>query len=466
MKFTLELPDEIHRFMTSFRDNGYEIFVVGGSVRDMLLGKRVKDWDFTTSAKPENILDLFPDAKYENTFGTVLITPSAQLKDGPEAGWTFNFEITPFRKEGRYSDNRHPDEIEWAETVEEDLKRRDFTINALAYDGSKLVDISRGQQDLKEKIIRAVGDPSTRFQEDALRMLRAIRFSAQLGFDIEPTTFAAIQQEAPRIKNISWERINDEFLKILSVESSEDAADAILLLKESGLLQQTMPELTRCFGVEQKSPGRHHTDDVGTHLIKTLRHCPSSNPIVRFAALIHDIGKAETRDVDKRTGITTFYNHEIVGAQIAHTIARRFRLSKKQHHTLVTLVRYHMFSVGENQTDKALRRFIRRVGKEHIKDMLDIRTGDRIGSGVPATSWRTELFKKRLVEVQKRPFEVRDLKIGGDDVMKELDMKAGPKIGTILKELFEKVADGTLPNDRETLLTHLRQDYSSEVQAA
>lgn len=438
----LTLPGPVKEFMHTFRDNGFAIFVVGGPVRDMLMDTKVSDWDFATNATPQNILKLFAGSKYENTFGTVIVPFDGTV-----------YEVTPFRREGRYSDNRHPDDIEWAETIEEDVLRRDFTMNALAYDGEKLVDEVEGHSDIMSKTIRAVGKPSKRFEEDALRMIRAIRFYAQLGFDIEEKTLKAIQEKAPLIKNVSWERIHDEFMKILA---SDRAADAILLLKDAGLLEMIMPEFTRCFGVEQKSPGRHHTDDVGTHLIKTLRNCPSDDPVVRFAALIHDIGKTETRDIDKKTGITTFYNHEIVGANIANAIGERFRLSKKDRFKLVKLVRYHMFSVGEEQTDKAIRRFIRRIGKDNIQDMLDIRTGDRIGSGVPETSWRTELFKKRIVEVQKRPFEIRDLKINGNDVMQELGLKAGPEIGTILKALFEKVADGELKNEREFLLEELK----------
>jgi tRNA nucleotidyltransferase (CCA-adding enzyme) len=461
MESQIALPDDVRAFMETFRSAGYEIFVVGGSLRDSLLKRETYDWDFTTNATPEQILILFPSGRYENSFGTVLIPSLKDERVGPEKGWTLHnlppFEITPYRTEGRYSDNRHPDDIQWAATVEEDLQRRDFTINALAYDGANLIDTHDGRKDLAAKTIRAVGDPSKRFQEDALRMMRAVRFAAQLGFTIEEKTLAAIQQHAALIAQISWERIRDELLKTLAAESPASAADAIVQLKDTGLLDHIMPELVACFGVEQKSPGRHHTDDVGTHLVQALRHCSSPHPIVRLATLLHDIGKPPTRDISA-DGVTTFYNHEIVGATIAHAIAERLRLSKNDRYLLTKLVRYHMFSVGEDQTDKAIRRFIRRIGTENVPHMIALRTADRLGSGATETSWRTELYKQRIEEVQKTTFEIRDLAISGQDIMEQLNLKPGPEVGRILKAIFEEVEEGTLPNEREAMLVKL-QDF-------
>lgn len=445
------VPQFVEKFMKAFRENGYEIYIVGGPVRDMILGRPVTNWDFASNATPEHVLEMFDTAKYENDFGTVIVP--VRSEDTPDDEKHI-FEVTPYRHEGSYSDSRHPDSVTWAQTIEEDVQRRDFTINALAFDGSEVLDIVGGQKDIEDKLMKAVGDPNKRFEEDALRMMRAIRFAAQLGFIIDHPTLEAIQKNASRIRDISWERIQDEFLKILG---SPNPADGVLMLKSTGILPHIMPELQRCFGVEQKSPGRHHIYDVGTHLIESLRNCPSEDPITRFAALIHDIGKPETRAIDEETGITTFYNHEIVGAEIAKNIAERFRLSKYNRNKLVTLVRYHMFSVSEEQTDKAVRRFITKIGKENIESMLDLRTGDRVGSGVPPTSWRTDAFKERIVEVQKKPFEVRDLKIGGEDVMKELGIKPGPEIGRILGEIFELVADGDLKNERDVLLAKLHE---------
>jgi putative nucleotidyltransferase with HDIG domain len=363
-------------------------------------------------------------------------------------------EITPFRREDTYSDGRHPDEVKWAKTLEEDLARRDFTIGAMAYDGQKVIDLFDGQTDLKNKVIRAVGDPDKRFGEDALRFLWAVRFSAQLGFLIEPTTLESIKKNAALIQKISWERIRDEFYKILL---SPHPTEGILFLRSTGLLKYILPELDVCFDVPQKSPGRHHIYDVGTHLVKSLEHCTSTNVITRFATLIHDIGKAPTFHQDPDTQMITFYNHEVVGAQQAKTIAKRLRLSNNDSDKLVTLVRHHQFTVTEEQTDRAIKRFIREVGLENVQDMLDLRTGDRLGSGSNETSWRTELFKKRIEEVQKQPFSVKDLKIDGHDVMEVLGIPPSKKIGDILDAIFEQVDTGTLKNDRELLLMHLSQ---------
>lgn len=441
----MKLPDYIQNFMQKFENANFKIYVVGGTVRGLLMNRKVTDWDFTTNAKPEEIMKLFPHSFYENTFGTVGIPEEI---DGEQ----LVFEVTTFRKESGYSNTRHPDKVEWAEKVEEDLARRDFTMNAIAYDGNEFVDPYDGQKDIDAKIIKAVGEPDVRFQEDALRLMRAIRQSSQLQFHIEANTLESIKKNADLIQKISWERIRDEFFKMLE---SDFPAEGIYLLKDTGILKHILPEVTECFGVDQVSPERHHIYDVGTHLIESLRHCPSKDAITRFATLIHDIGKKETYRKDQSTGIITFYNHEVVGAQQAEIIADRFKLSKKQKEKLVTLVRLHQFTVSEEQSDKAIRRFIREVGKENIDDMLALRTGDRLGSGSSETSWRTELFKTRIEEVQIVPFSITDLKIDGNDVMKELGIKPGPEIGKILNLIFEEVDEGLLQNERELLLEKL-----------
>ena len=438
----LYLPETITEFMDVFRKNSYQIYVVGGSVRDLILKRKVLNWDFTTDATPEIILKIFPEHSfYHNIYGTVTV----MLNDVP-------FEVTPFRKEATYSDNRHPDEIEWAETVEQDLARRDFTINAMAFDGTKLIDLFDGQKHMQEKIVAAVGEPDKRFQEDGLRLMRAIRFAAQLGFLIEDTTRKSILENAALIKNISWERIRDEFLKILS---SDNPSEGVLFLRNTNLLSYILPEVDVCFDVPQKSPKRHHIYDVGTHLVKSLEFCPAKDPITRFAALIHDIGKKQTFRKDLETELITFYNHEVAGTYQAQKIAARFRLSKKETEKLVRLVEFHQFTVSEDQSDKAVRRFIREVGHEYLQDMLDIRTADRLGSGSTETSWRLELFKKRIEEVQHEPFKVTDLKINGKDVMDMLKIDPGPQIGKILDTLFAEVVEGKLKNEHEELINAL-----------
>jgi len=446
----LKLPNYITEILNSFKKKKYQIFVVGGAVRDLLLGNNVENWDFTTDATPEEILMIYPDGFYNNKFGTVTIPIKiSNLKSQiPNL-----FEITTFRKESDYKDARHPQKISWAKTIEEDLARRDFTINAIAYDGQKIIDPYDGQKHLKEKLIVAVGDPNKRFTEDALRLMRAIRFSSELGFLIEDQTRLSIQKNASLITKISWERIRDELFKILA---SDHPSEGILFMRSTGLLTFILPELDVCFIIPQKSPRRHHIYDVGTHLVMSLKNCPSKDTITRLAALLHDVGKAKTFYKDEKTGLITFYNHEVVGTKMAEEIANRLRLSNDQKKKFITLVKYHQFTVTETQTDKAVRRFIREIGKEFIQDMLDVRTADRIGSGATPTSWRLELFKKRLIEVQKKPFSVTDLKISGNDVMETLNIKPGPKVGEILKKLFDKVVEGKLKNEKEVLLKEIK----------
>lgn len=442
----MKLPQFIQYFIQTFEDAGFKIYVVGGTVRGMLTGHDVTDWDFTTNAKPEEIQKLYPNSFYNNAFGTVGVP---QKNEGQQQV----FEITTYRKESGYTNVRHPDNVQWADTVEEDLARRDFTMNAMAYDGKTIVDPFNGEKDITAKIIRAVGDPDIRFAEDALRLMRAVRQAAQLGFTIEEKTLASLKKNAHLISKISWERIRDEFFKILS---SKHPAEGILLLKDTHLLLHILPEVEQSFAVDQVSPERHHIYDVGTHLVESLRHCASTDVITRFATLIHDIGKVKTYRKDKTTQIITFYNHEVVGAIQAEEIANRFKLSNKDKDKLVKLVKHHQFTVNEKQSDKAIRRFIRDVTLEYIDDMLALRTADRIGSGAKETSWRTELFKKRIEEVQIIPFSVKDLKISGTDVMKKLNLEPGPKIGEILNTLFAEVEEGKLKNEREILLNRLQ----------
>jgi len=297
------------------------------------------------------------------------------------------------------------------------------------------------------KIIRAVGNPDKRFSEDALRMLRAIRFASQLGFVIESLTFSAIQKNASSIKVISGERIRDELFKILS---SSYPAEGITLLLTSGLLEYILPELSAGYKVSQ---AKHHKEDVWTHSILSLKNVPSQDPLVKLATLIHDIGKPVTAKGEGEE--RTFYNHEVVGAKMAEKIAQRFHLSNKESDRLVRLVRWHLFSVDERQTDSAIRRFIRNVGTENLEDMLALRTGDRLGGGAKETSWRLEKFKERLIEVQKQPFSVTDLKINGKDVMEILGINPGPKVGEVLNKIFEEVVEKKIENEREKLLKRI-----------
>lgn len=455
------LPPPVWDVFRRFTEKGYEIYLVGGGVRKLLLGKVPDNCDFTTNAQPEIIQAFFEKSFYDNKFGTVGIPVEI---DGREE----IYEITTYRSEKGYSDRRRPDKVSWETELEKDLERREFTVSAMVigplrqaqgklqkWDGKtlELIDLFGGLEDFENKIIRAVGEPENRFQEDALRMMRVIRLAAQYGFQIEAKTFSAIRQNAGLINKISAERIRDELFKILA---SPYPADGYQLLRDAGLAEIILPKAEAMFGVDQKSPGRHHQDDVGTHAMKSLAASKSKDSIVNLAILLHDVGKPPTAGRDEK-GTITFYNHEVVGAAIARRIGQKLRLSRRDQERLWLLVRYHQFTVDERQTDKAIRRFIRHVGKENIADMLEVRRADRIGGGARETSWRLERFKKKLVEVQKQPFSIRDLKISGHDVMKELGISPGPEIGRILTALFEEVEEDIKKNEREYLLGRIRE---------
>jgi putative nucleotidyltransferase with HDIG domain len=459
----------------------YDAFLVGGAVRDILLGRPTTDWDITTNASPEQIMKVFAHHFYTNTFGTVGLPFTGLVTDMKAAGWIVDetlandpawadqiLDVTTYRIEFGYSDKRRPDSVSWGKTIEEDLSRRDFTINALAIrlDQKQVGDeLSKqrmsevevtiedpfdGQGDLAKQLIRAVGDPKQRFSEDALRMMRAIRFGAQLGFVIEPETLEAIQNSAALISHVSWERIRDELLKILA---SPFPADGMLLLHNAGLLEYVLPELLPMQGIKQ---GGHHIYDVWTHSLEALRGCPSSDPIVRLATLLHDVAKPKTVRYQGPRGVT-FYGHEVVGARMAKKIGERLRLSTSQIEKLVILVRWHMFVYNKEMTDGAIRRFIKRVGLENINDIMLLRVGDRKGGGSRATSWRLNELQQRIGEQLYEPLSLKDLAIDGSDVMKELNITPGKKVGEILHTLFEEVLDESKLNNREYLLKRIKE---------
>ncbi len=433
------IPAYISKIVKKIKASGYEAYIVGGCVRDILMKKEPKDWDITTNALPEQILKIFDGARYENTFGTVLL-PIRALAKGEEIKGKLEdvVEITTYRSEQGYSDRRHPDMIRFETKLDKDLERRDFTINALALDPEdhdKIIDLFGGQKDIKAKIIRAVGEPSDRFKEDALRMLRAVRFSSQLGFELEPKTQRAIVKLAGSLKFVSKERIRDEFIKILA---SERPSEGVMLLHECKLLQYILPELEQGIGVNQD---RHHIYPVFKHNILSLKYCPSQDWIVRFAALLHDIGKPKTRKIINN--IATFYNHEYLGAKLTDKIMTRLKFSSADQTRVVNLVRNHMFyyNVGE-VTAASVRRLIAKVGKENLKDLIDLRIADRLGSGTPkAMPYKLRHLQYMMEKVQNDPVSVKMLKVKGDDIMSILSIAPGPKIGAILDVLLGEVLE-------------------------
>jgi tRNA nucleotidyltransferase (CCA-adding enzyme) len=444
-----KVPAEVTYVSDILKNNGFEAYIVGGCVRDLILGREPKDWDVTTNATPEQIISCFPKTFYENTFGTVGVvneeTENERLKV---------IEVTPYRLETGYSDFRRPDEVKFSTNIEDDLKRRDFTINALAAeitDGyiSHIIDLHKGQEDIKDKVIRAVGDPMERFREDALRSLRAIRIATELGFMINKETEEAIVSQVTLLKHISWERIRDEFSRILL---SDYPANGIFLAQRLGILHEIIPELEAGIGVEQTQA---HAYDVWTHLLKSLQHAADKKwPLdIRLAALFHDISKPETRRFSEETQQYTFYGHEVVGSRVTKSILERLKYPKKTLDKVVKLVRWHMFfSDTESITLSAVRRMITNVGPENIWDLMNVRICDRIGTGRPKENpYRLRKYQAMIEEALHDPISVQMLKIDGKRLMEVTAMDPGPKIGFVLNALLEEVLEDPTKNTIEYL---------------
>ena len=438
----MELPKEVREIIEKLNSAGFQGYAVGGCVRDLLLEKEPKDWDITTNAKPEEIQNLFPDHVYENTFGTVAI------KTGSEKPELALIEVTPYRIEGKYTDKRHPDSIKFTEKLEDDLSRRDFTVNGMAIDiNGKITDLFDGQKDLKSKTIRTIGVPEERFGEDSLRLLRTIRFATVLSFKIEKKTLEAINKNADWLVTISKERIRDEFVKIIN---SDNAYEGVMLLYQTGLLKHIVPELLEGVGVGQNL---HHIYTVWEHSTLALKYSVSKNYSleVRLGSLFHDIGKPKTKRGDGKN--STFYGHDVVGAKMTAGIMDRLKFPKDISEKIIKLVRYHLFYYNVDEvTESSVRRLLANVGPENINDLIKIREADRIGSGTPkAVPYKLRHLKYIIDKVSHDPISVKMLKINGEDVMKELETEPGPKVGLILNYLLAEVIDDQKKNTKEYL---------------
>lgn len=479
--------DSIHTLEAA----GFEAFVVGGSLRDLLLDREPKDWDITTNATPEAIQKLFPDSVYENPFGTVGVKALRFLKSTPVTQATDIIEVTTYRSESGYTDHRRPDKITFVTTIEEDLARRDFTINAMAARVNvpitssekqtasdshsappvecslEIIDPFGGQTDLKHKMIRAVGTPHERFEEDALRLLRAVRFlvelsqkdkdSEQLDWQIEVVTFAALKALAPTLSNLSIERIRDEFSRIVL---SPHARQGIELLHTTGLLTHFLPELERGIGVTQNL---HHIYTVWEHNLRALETCPSNKLSVRLAALFHDIAKPETKRGEGYR--STFYNHDHAGARVTKRVLNRLRYPKKIVDHASMLVDNHLFyyNVGE-VTEASVRRLLRRVGRENMDDLMAVRIGDRLGSGVPkGKPYKLRHLEYMVDKVSQDAISVKMLKVNGQDLMRELGLQPGPKIGAILDCLLAEVIEDASKNNQVVLLDRARELMDTDL---
>lgn len=426
---------------------GHEAWLVGGVVRDVLLGRAPGAPDVATAAPPEGVMDLFPGAIPTGLkHGTVTV-----VRDGTPV------EITTFRVDAAYSDGRHPDHVTFVRSIEEDLARRDLTINAMAFDtaGGRFLDPHGGLGDLRSGLIRAVGDPARRFQEDGLRPYRAVRLATTLGFELDAATREAIPGALPRAARVSPERVRDELNKTLA--AAERPSRGIELLRETGLLSLVMPELFEGYGVAQN---RWHAFDVYTHALAVLDAAPREKPLVRLAALLHDVAKPRTKAVVDGEG--TFYNHQHVGSALVREILTRLRYPGETVETVAHLVDSHMFHYEEAWSDAAVRRFIRRVGPGFVADLFDLRLADTLGNGL-GQGFPHDLERLRArIEAElaaQAALSVRDLAIGGAEVMAALNVPGGPVVGRALEFLLEKVLDDPGLNTPEALLEKLRMEF-------
>lgn len=463
----MEIIKEVKTALEILAKNKFKAYIVGGCVRDLVLGKAPKDWDITTSAKPEDIERTFQKEGYktfyENAFGTV----TAIIGEVP-------LEITPFRKEGKYSNKRHPDEITWADTLEEDLARRDFTINAMALElttndlqqttkksrrlsvvGRKLADPFDGKEDIAKKILRTVGKPSERFAEDALRLMRACRIALELGFEIEKETHNAIKEHASSLNDIAKERIRDEFIRIILADKPEEG---IALLEETGLLAHIVPELLEGKGLSQRGP---HRFDIYKHNVLSLKHASreTESLAIRLAALFHDIGKTPTRQITPE-GKITFYDHPVVGAKMVETIMARLHFPKKLIEEVSHLVYHHMFyyDVGK-VTPSGVRRLLNRLGGiQTFRDLLIVRHADRKATPVPKTHpYRLRHLEYMVESVASDPLARSQLLLTGDDIKELLDVPEGIRIGLLINALLAEVLEDPKKNTKANLKKRVKE---------
>lgn len=440
------IPPQIIHIISTIEKAGFEAWVVGGCVRDLFLGRKPKDWDITTNATPEMLQSLFENTFYTNTFGTVGI-----VLDGEEDESLKIVEATPYRTEGPYSDARRPDAVIFSTHIEDDLKRRDFTVNAFAYNptNGKLLDLFDGAGDVANGVIRAVGNPRKRFMEDALRILRAVRIAAELNFTIEEGTERAMQDAAPQLAKISQERIRDEFVRIIN---STQPKNALELAQRLGILSFIVPELERGIGVEQNQA---HSYDVYEHNLRALQHAADKSWSfqVRISALLHDIGKPAARRRSEEKNDWTFHGHEVVGAKMTKKILERLKFSRETIDTTQNLVRWHMFfSDPDKVTLSAVRRIISNVGKEHVENLINLRICDRIGTGRPKEQpFRLRKYQAMIAQALKDPISVTMLALDGKQLMDVTREKPGPRLGWMLHALLEEVLDDSAKNTKEYL---------------
>lgn len=449
-----DIPKEVQFVSNTLENAGFEAHLIGGCVRDVLIGKKPKDWDITTNAHPEQIEALFEETYCNNDYGTVGV-----VQDHAEDLTLKVIEVTPYRTESQYSDARRPDSVTFGVSLEEDLKRRDFSVNAIAYSlkEEKIVDLFDGVGDIEKKRLKTVGIPDDRFAEDALRMMRAVRLASELNFAIEAETLASITKNAPNLGRISIERIAEEFLKIIN---SPTPMQGIVLLEKLRLLDYILPELKDSIGCEQ---GGAHAFDVYEHILRTLQAAADKgfSTELRLAALFHDIAKPATRRTGGKNKEYTFFGHEVVGARMTKQILTRLKLPRETIEIVEKLVRWHMFfSDPAEITLSAVRRTIVRIGEDHIDDLLNLRVCDRIGTGRPKEQpFRFRQYKAMVDQALRDPISVKMLKINGDIIMDITGEKPGKKLGYVLHALLEEALDNPGINTEEYLKTRVLELY-------
>ena len=442
----LQIQKEVLVVAQTLQNAGFEAYLIGGCVRDLIMARKPTDWDITTQAKPEEITKLFPKTFYENEFGTVSVVNEETADETLKV-----VEVTPYRLEAKYSNKRHPDSVSFSDKLEDDLKRRDFTINAIAYrtDKGQIVDLHGGLKDIKDKIVRAVGSPQDRFNEDALRIMRAVRIAAELDFNVSRETSEAIKKTAKNLKEIAAERLQMEFFRIIN---SKNPQKALMFAHEHNVLTQTLPELEEGVGCFQ---GGAHKYDVFEHNLRALQHAADKNYMfhVKLSALLHDIGKPRTRrpgQAGKKEW--TFYGHEVVGAKMTKEIMRRLNVSRETSDLMVKLVRNHLFfSDPEKITLSAVRRIVAKMGPEYVWDLMKVRICDRVGMGRPKEEpYRLRKYEAMIEQVMRDPISVKKLAINGHR-LKDIGIEPGPEMGWILHALLEEVLEEPAKNTPEYL---------------
>ncbi len=443
------VPADALALCSKLRAAGKRAWIVGGCVRDLLLGRPVNDWDLCTDARPDEMLKVFPRAIPTGIqHGTITVVVAGK-----------HYEVTTLRGEGAYSDGRRPDSVHFVDDITADLARRDFTINAIAIDplDAHVIDPFGGQRDLEARILRAVGDARERFAEDGLRVLRAARFVATLELELDPATLAAIEPTLATFRKVSAERVRDEWVKTMKATRPSRAFE---VMRRTGILGVTCPELLEGWGVEQN---KYHAYDVWRHGMECMDGC-QGDPILRIAAVLHDVGKPRSRAHSDKTNDWTFYDHERIGAEIAEPICTRLRFSNEERARIVLLVRHHLFHYSSEWSDATVRRWIRRVGKERVEDLYVLNEADVRGKGRDCTAdlLALEQLKAHVKKVLDAgdALSVRDLKVNGRDLIAELGLKPGPILGEILEALLEAVVADPALNERQTLLA-LARDFVS-----